>query len=105
MEEILNVQNIGENNNIVFINKPKKLLLELLNIYSYDEVMNSLLNNDYNKNILLEIKLKELVDKVDIMELAQLLLDEEIIQYNKIINVGNNNKKTEQILTNLDKSL
>lgn len=105
MEEILNVENIGENNSIVYINKPKKLLLELLNIYSYDEVMNTLLNNDFNKNILLEIKLKELVDKVDIMELAQLLLDEEIIQYNKIINVGNNNKKTEQILTNLDKSL
>ena len=89
MEEILNVENIGENNSIVYINKPKKLLLELLNIYSYDEVMNTLLNNDFNKNILLEIKLKELVDKVDIMELAQLLLDEEIIQYNKIINVGN----------------
>ena len=108
MEDILNVETNRENNNIEILNKPKKLLLELLNIYSYKDVMNCLLTDDMSENnIHLEIKLKELVDKVDIMELAQLLMSEEIIQYtnNNLLDIENNSTKKEEILTNLDNSL
>ena len=61
----------------------ENLILNLLENYSYDEIINYLFDEDnkiVNEN--LKNKLKELVEKIDIEELSRLLTKEEI---NKII--------------------
>ena len=77
----------------------ENLIINLLENYSYDEILNYLFDEE-NKivNESLKNKLKELVEKIDIEELARLLTKEEInkllstqkSRINEIQNVGNN---------------
>ena len=62
-----------ENINAQFTNS-QKLVIDFLKNYSYDDVMSYIL--DENNKIVnddLQIKLKELIDKIEIDELAKLL--------------------------------
>ena len=60
-------------------------------MYSYEEIIGYLIDEGNTKlNIPLEIKLKEIIDKIDVEQLSQLLMDEEIIEYNKIGKTENN---------------
>ena len=110
MEEISNTGKKGEiNNNEEYLNS-KKLLLELLNSYSYGDIMSCLINEQNGENdVSLEIKLKKLVDHVDIEQLANLLIDEEIIKYNNITKNKNNNNvdkiQSETAPSSLDRNL
>lgn len=71
------------------ISYTKNLLMDLLKIYSYDDIMNYLLHQEIkNTNKDLENNLKELIEKVDIELLAKLLIIE---NNNKLIE----NKKIE----------
>ena len=96
MENILKKENNDDINNNKFMNT-KKIVLELLNSYSYDDIIGYLVNEENEKsNIDLEIKLKKLVDYADIEELAKILNDEEIINYSNMtqIKINNNIEKT-----------
>ena len=85
MEVISNTEEKKSEINNDELLEPKKMLLELLNSYSYGDIMSCLLNEENGKNdILLEIKLKKLVDKVDIEKFAKLLMDDDIIKYNNM---------------------
>ena len=90
MNEIFTKGIKEEINNNEFLNS-KKLLLELLNTYSYNDIMACLISEENEKkNFSLEIDLKKLVEKVDIEQLSQLLMDEEIIKCSH--KIENNNK-------------
>ena len=96
MENILKKENNDDINNNKYMNT-KKIVLELLNSYSYDDIIGYLVNEENEKsNIDLEIKLKKLVDYADIEELAKILNDEEIINYSNMtqIKINNNIEKT-----------
>ena len=88
----------GENNCDEILNS-KKLLLELLNSYSYTEICEYLLNEEKQKtNVELKLKLKKIVDNIsDIDQLAKLLNDGDIAKNNNNLknendNINNNNK-------------
>ena len=90
----------GENNYDEIVNS-KKILMELLNSYSYAEICEYLLNEEKQKaNDELKLKLKEIVDNIsDIDQLAKLLNDGEIVKNtnnlkneNENENENNNNK-------------
>jgi hypothetical protein len=92
MEVISNTEEKKNEINTDELLEPKKMLLELLNSYSYGDIMSCLLNEENGKNdILLEIKLKKLVDKVDIEKFAKLLMDDDIIKYNNMNKIANIN--------------
>ena len=99
----------NEINNKELLN-PKKLLLELLKSYSYGDIMSCLINEENGKNdISLEIKLKKLVDRVDIEQLANLLIDDDIIKYNNNMGIENNktsaNLQAETAPSSLDRNI
>ena len=96
MENILKKENNDDINNNKYMNT-KKIVLELLNSYSYDDIIGYLVNEENEKsNIDLEIKLKKLLEYADIEELAKILNDEEIINYSNMtqIKINNNIEKT-----------
>ena len=83
-----------ENINAQFTNS-QKLVLDFLKNYSYDDVMSYIL--DENNKIVnddLQIKLKELIDKIEIDELAKLLTKNEI---NKLFLSQKTDDTSEQI--------
>ena len=84
MEDTLKNEKIDINDNKF---STKDLIIELLNSYSYNDIISCILKEENEKeqvNKELEIKLKKIVDSTDIDQLAQLLMDEEIINYNSI---------------------
>ena len=84
MEDTLKKEKIDINDNNI---STKELIIELLNSYSYNDIISCLLKEENEKekvNKELEIKLKKIVDNADIDQLTQLLIDEEIINYNNI---------------------
>ena len=86
----------GENNCDEILNS-KKILMDLLNSYSYTEICEYLLSEEKQKtNVELKLKLKDLVDNIsDIDMLAKLLNDGEIEKNINILkneNNDNNNK-------------
>ena len=83
-----------ENINAQFTNS-QKLVIDFLKNYSYDDVMSYIL--DENNKIVnddLQIKLKELIDKIEIDELAKLLTKVEI---NKLFLSQKTDDNSEQI--------
>ena len=84
MEDTLKNEKIDINDNKF---STKDLIIELLNSYSYNDIISCLLKEENEKekvNKELEIKLKKIVDYADIDQIAQILMDEEIINYNSI---------------------
>ena len=76
MEEIQIISNRKDINNVNKdeLSNEKKLLLNLLNNYTYEDIMNCIFVQE-KKSIDddLKFKLKELVNKIEIEELAKLL--------------------------------
>ena len=110
MEEILNGENKIDINHNEYL-KSKKLLLEILNSHSYNDIMTCLINQDSEKcNTTLDAAIKNLVDNIDIELLTHLLMDEEIIN-NKKTMVKDNNKnliqktQSETIQSSFDSNL
>ena len=81
MEEIQIISNRKDINNINEdeLSNEKKLLLNLLNNYTYEDIMNCIFAQEKKSfDDDLNLKLKELVNKIDIEELAKLLTKTEI---------------------------
>ena len=77
MEEIQIISNRKDINNINEdeLSNEKKLLLNLLNNYTYEDIMNCIFAQEKKSfDDDLNLKLKELVNKIDIEELAKLLI-------------------------------
>ena len=97
------IQIISNKNDINNISKDKlsysqNLILDLLESYSYEEIMNYIFDKD-NKidNDNLKLKLKELVEKIDIEELAKLLTKDEI---NKLFSIKKNEEQNNLAIPN-----
>ena len=81
MEEIQIISNRKDINNVNEdeLSNEKKLLLNLLNNYTYEDIMNRIFAQEKKSfDDDLNLKLKELVNKIDIEELAKLLTKTEI---------------------------
>ena len=81
MEEIQIISNRKDINNVNEdeLSNEKKLLLNLLNNYTYEDIMNCIFAQEKKSfDDDLNLKLKELVNKIDIEELAKLLTKTEI---------------------------
>ena len=81
MEEIQIISNRKDINNVNEdeLSNEKKLLLNLLNNYTYEDIMNCIFAQEKKSfDDDLKFKLKELVNKIDIEELAKLLTKTEI---------------------------
>ena len=100
MAEIQIISNKNDNNNICKykLSYSHNLILDLLQSYSYEEIMNYIFDKD-NKidNDNLKLKLKELVEKIDIEELAKLLTKDEI---NKLFSIKKNEEQNNLTMPN-----
>ena len=100
MAEIQIISNKNDNNNICKdkLSYSHNLILDLLQSYSYEEIMNYIFDKD-NKidNDNLKLKLKELVEKIDIEELAKLLTKDEI---NKLFSIKKNEEQNNLAIPN-----